>query len=148
MAHFFESTVHALQRCFAAVQAVLKEEREGGDAMTSGLSTHTSSAEFKALLWFLSDVLSILGTLSVTFQTKDLNLPSIEKIVNIHLSALDKLKNNPFVGGYMKELESDHPSVVAELGRERFLSKCKQYLAALIDNINARFEKIHLVSLL
>ena len=37
---------------------------------------------------------------------------------------------------------------MAELGKECFLSKCRQYLAAVIDNINARFEKLHLVSLL
>ena len=120
---------------FDAVQTVLKEEGKGGDAMALGLSTQISSPEFKALLWFLSDVLSILGALSVTFQIKDLNLFSVEKIVDSHLSALRDLKDNPFGGGYMIELESHHPNIVAELGRESFLSKCKQYLAALIDNM-------------
>ena len=115
-----ESAIHALRRSFDAVLEVLKKEGSDGDAMALGLSTHMSSAEFKALLWFLSDVLSILGALSVTFQTKDLNLLSIERIVDSHLSALRTLKGDPFSGGYMIEFKSHHSSVVKELGKECF----------------------------
>lgn len=79
MAIFGESAIHALRCFFDTVLEVLKKDGSDGDAMALGLSTHMSSAEFKALLWFLSDVLSILGALSVTFQIKDLNLLSIER---------------------------------------------------------------------
>ena len=79
MAIFGESAIHALRCFFDTVLEVLKKDGSDGDAMALRLSTHMSSAEFKALLWFLSDVLSILGALSVTFQIKDLNLLSIER---------------------------------------------------------------------
>ena len=78
-----ENAVHALRHCFDAVLAVPKKEGSDGDATALGLSTYMSSAEFKALLWFLLDVLSTLGALSVTFQTKDLNLLSVERIFDI-----------------------------------------------------------------
>ena len=142
-----ENAVHALRCCFDAVQAVF-EEGSNGDAMALGLAKHTSSAEFKSLLYFLSDVLSTLGALSVTFQSRNLNLVSVETIVNNCKSTLVSLKEDPFSGDYMMDLEANHPDVIDELGRECFQAKCKQYLSVLIDNIESRFQNLHLVSLL
>ena len=64
------------------------------------------------------------------------------------MSTLVSLKENPFSGGYMIELEKNHPDVVAKLGRERFKTNRTQYLSILIDNLESRFPNVHLVTLL
>ena len=63
-----------------------------GDATALGLAKHMATTEFKCLLYFLSDILSVLGSLSVTFQSKDLNLVSMERIINNYKSTLTSLE--------------------------------------------------------
>lgn len=47
---------------------------------------------FVVTLFFMSDVL--LGSLSTPFQTRDLNLLSLEPLLNQHINALETLKGD------------------------------------------------------
>ena len=143
-----EGAIHAFRRCFVAVQAVLEDEGSKGCAMALGLAKFISTHTFRAQLYFLSDVLSILGILSLTFQTKDLNLLTVEKVITHHVSTLQSLKENPFSGGYMMELETTYSETLNELDKSAFIKHCEDYLEALITNIQSRFPNVHVVSLL
>lgn len=137
-----ENSVHALRRSYEAVKAVFEQEGSIGDATALGSAKLMSTPEFKCLLYFLSDVLSILGALSVTFQTKDLNPVTMERVVKSYKSSLTSLRNDPFSGDYMIDLESSDP----EVGRSAFCTKCEQYVNRLLDNIDSRFQNVHTVT--
>ena len=61
----------------------------------------------------MSDVLSILGSLSTAFQTRDLSLLSLEPLINQHINALETLKGDISQGGYLVEMKS-HASKLAD----------------------------------
>ena len=79
--------------------------RREGDATALGLATHLKKPWFVVTLYFMSDVLSILGSLSTAFQTKDLNLLSLEPLTEPAYQCDENLKGDVFKGGYLLELK-------------------------------------------
>ena len=73
-----ENSVHALRRSLEPVLAVLEQEGAEGDPTAIGLSKQMAKPEFLVTLYFMSDVLSTLGSLSTTFQERSLNLLAVE----------------------------------------------------------------------
>ncbi len=71
-----------------------------GDANALGLSTHLGKPNFIATLLLLSDILSLLGNLSRSFQVSTLNLLHIKDHVAHTIKALNSLKANIYSGSY------------------------------------------------
>ena len=145
-----ENAVHAVRLCLDALVLALDNEACEGDATALGLATHLKKPWFVVTLYFMSDVLSILGSLSTAFQTKDLNLLSLEPLLNQHINALETLKGDVFKGGYLLELKvsASHASKLAEVDLPNFTRKAQEYLSALLENLRNRFPQAHLLSLL
>ena len=89
----------------------------------------------------MSDVLSILGGLSTAFQTKDLNLLSIEPLLARRISAIESLKSDIFNGGYMVEMKATESmaSKLSELDLPGFRRQAEEYLSAHLGNLRNRF---------
>ena len=100
-------------------------------------------------LHFLCDVLHIVGSLSTAFQSNQVNLLSIEGLVNEKLAALEQLQSNVYEGGYMMMLEDDYEEEL-EAVRERgiFERRASEYLTELLSNIKGRFPQMRLITLL
>ena len=94
--------VDALRRSIKAVKLVMEQEAATGNATALGLSLYLQKPTFIAAMLVLSDVLSILGNLSRCFQSKSLNLLSVEDLVRDCKSALGELKEFPLQGGYAR----------------------------------------------
>ncbi len=63
-----------INKCFKAVLAVLEDEGANGDATATGLALHLGKPWFIIMVYFLSDVLYTVGSLSTAFQSNNVNL--------------------------------------------------------------------------
>ena len=84
---------------FKPVKAVLEHEGAEGDATAIGLSVQLGKPEY--IILYLSDVLDILISLSCVCQSVDLNLLGVETLVNDMIAALEKIREDVFMGGFM-----------------------------------------------
>ena len=89
-----ENSVHALRRSMDPVLAVLEQEGAEGDPIAIGLSKQMAKQEFLVTLYFMSDVLTTLGSLSTIFQERSLNLLAVESVLTQHIKALEELRDD------------------------------------------------------
>ena len=143
-----ENAVTAFRRSFKPVKAVLENEAVEGDTTAVGLSIQFSKPEFIVTLYFLSDVLDILTSLSCVCQSNNLNLLDLDTLVSDKIAALDKIKNDTFLGGFMTQLEIDYPTELSQIDRYAFKSKAEHYLSVLTASLRRRFPQIMKLSLL
>ena len=144
-----ESAVDVLRRSLKAVKATLEEEASKGDATARGLALEVSKPNFIALLLLMSDVLSVLGHLSRSFQIATLNLLCVEQILHGALSTLQALKDSPLQGGFMQSLEDTLKDVkITEDVTQQFQTTASQYITAVIDNLRGRFPQVRTITLL
>ena len=143
-----ENAVTALRRCFKPVKAVLEHEGAEGEATAIGLSVQLGKPEYIITLHLLSDVLDILSSLSCVCQSVDLNLLGVETLVNDKIAALEKIREDVFMGGFMMDAQTDYPSEMSRINRATFKGKAESYLSTLIANLKRRFPHVHLLSLL
>ena len=115
-----ENAVTALRRCFKPVKAVLEHEGAEGEATAIGLSVQLSKPEYIITLYLLSDVLDILSSLSCVCQSVDLNLLGVETLVNDKIAALEKIREDVFMGGFMMDAQTDYPSEMSQINRDTF----------------------------
>ena len=144
-----QMAVDALRRSIKAVKLVMEQEAATGNATALGLSLYLQKPTFIATMLVLSDILSILGNLSRCFQSKSLNLLSVEDLVRDCKSALGELKEFPLQGGYARELNDVLVSMqISEtLQADSFVQQMQSYIGKLIDNLEHRFPQLHLISL-
>ena len=145
-----EQAVHSLRKCLCAIKATCEKQANEGDATALGLSTHLSKPNFIATLLLLSDILTLLGNLSRSFQVSTLNLLHIEGHVADTTKALNLLKEDIFSGSYMSTLQATLESIEVETGTsmDGIQRVANQYIAALVNNLECRFPQRRLVSLL
>ena len=100
-------------------------------------------------LHFLGDVLHIVGSLSTAFQSNQVNLLSIEGLVNEKIAALEQLQSNVYEGGYMMMLEDNYEEELEAVREKRiFERRASEYLTELQSNIKRRFPQMRLITLL
>lgn len=128
----------------------LDQEAINGEALALGLYKEMEKPTFIANLLFLSNVLTILGNLSRTFQMTHLNLLSVEQIIIGAIAQLNVIKNNVLKSGYMADYNMLTQSVnTAELLDEgHFVNNAASYLNALISNLRNQFPQVHILKLL
>ena len=125
---------------------MLEHEANDGDALVLGLFTHLNRPQFIVTLYFLSDVLQILGDLSRAFQNNQVNLISVQGLLD-KLSALEHIRSNIFQGGYMLALANDYPDALSDVSSQ-FETEATNYLERVISNIRNRFPNVRLLTLL
>lgn len=130
------------------LKAVLEHEASEGDATALGLSTQLGNPEFIVNVYFLSDVLCTLGSLSKAFQSNQVNLIGVEKLVQEKLAALEELKSDVYHGGYMMMLVDEYPDELSSVNRVHFETQATQYLVELLSCIRSRFPQVRLLTLL
>ena len=144
-----QMVVDALRRSIKAVKLVMEQEAAARNVTALGLSLYLQKPTFIATMLVLSDVLSILGNLSRCFQSKSLNLLSVEDLVRDCKSALSELEEFPLQGGYARELDDVLVSMRTSepLQPDSFISQIQSYIGNLIDNLEHCFPQLHLISL-
>ena len=60
-------------------------------------------------------MLDILTSFSCVCQSVDLNLLGVETLVNDKISALEKIRENVFMGGFMMDAQTDYPSEMSQM---------------------------------
>lgn len=138
-----EYAIDALRKSLQSVSGVLNQEADDGDATALGLAIALSKPQFLITLWFLSDVISTVASLSRAVQSESLNLLGLEQLVESHISTLSAIRTDPYSGGYM----SAAPPEIEEVDRSTFISKAQQYLDKLIMNIRYRFPQCRTLTL-
>jgi len=105
---------------------------------------------FVATLLILSDVLEVLGKMSRCFQANNLNLFSVESLVEHYTAALETLKENPLSGGYSSSLHATLGSLeISEtLNEAAYLPSIQQYIGQLIVCLKNRFPQSRVLTLL
>ncbi len=144
-----QGAVDALRRCIRSVKLVMEEEAAQGNATALGLSMHLKKPTFIATLLVLSDVLAILGSLSLSFQTNALNLLSVEDLLRDHKAALESLQEYPMCGGHTIGLKDVQASldITELLDEDSFVPKVQSYIENIIVNLDQRFPQRHLMAL-
>ena len=145
-----QMAVDALRRTLVSVHSLLEQEAIDGEALAYGLFKEIEKPAFVANILFLSNVLSILGNLSKTFQLAHLNLLTVNKLINAAISQLDVIKDDVLHTGYMAHLEETMQSIncTSSLDEEIFVNNATSYLNALITNFKNRFPQGHILTLL
>lgn len=88
-----ENDVHAVRLTLDALVLALESEATGeSNATALGIAMYLKKPNFVVTLFLMSDVL--LSSLSNPFQTRDLNLLSLEPLLNQHINALETLKGD------------------------------------------------------
>ena len=77
------NAVSALRKSFKSVKAILENEASEGDATAIRLTHQLRKPLYVMTLHLLADILYILNNLSLAFQRNDLNLLSIEGLLNV-----------------------------------------------------------------
>ena len=79
-----------------------------------------------------------LGTLSKVFQSNQLNLPAVEKLVQEKLGVLEELKSIVFCEGFMIELAKKYPTELPTT-KTSFNRQAVKYYAEQLFCIRSRF---------
>lgn len=112
----------ALRRTLVSVHSLPEQQAIDGEALAYGLCKEIE----KPAILFLSNMLSILGNFSKTFQLAHLNLLTVDKLINAAISQLDAIKDDILHTGYMAHLEETMQSIncTGSLDEEIFCQQC------------------------
>lgn len=123
------------------MKTVFEENAAHGDATAIDLSHELGKPEYIAMLLLLSDILSILGNLSRTFQKYmyTLNLLSVEGCVNNACDALQSIHDDLFASSYLSTFEATLCDLdrMNTLNHDKIISSAQQYtfISAIIQNL-------------
>ncbi|KAF3843756.1 hypothetical protein F7725_002605 [Dissostichus mawsoni] len=74
---------------------VMEEEAARHCPVAKGIRKRLRTLMFPALTHLLTDVLAMVNRMNLTFQKEDVNISSIQPVVNMTLASLDDLMNGP-----------------------------------------------------
>ena len=93
-----ERAVKGMRANWVALVLELEEEEAARDCpVAKGLRRQLQKSTFPALTHLLTDVLSVVNRMNLTFQKEDVNISSIQPVVNMTLASLDDLISEPGV---------------------------------------------------
>ncbi len=76
----------------------MEDEGANGDATATGLALHLGKPRFIVKLYFLSDVLCTVGSMSTVSQSNNVNLIGVEKLLKDKLHELEELEADVYSG--------------------------------------------------
>ena len=91
-----ERAVKGIRANWVALVLELEEEEAVRDCpVAKGIKKHLQAYMFPALTHLLTDVLAVVNRMNLTFQKEDVNISSIQPVVNMTLANLEDLMNEP-----------------------------------------------------
>ncbi|KAF3835668.1 hypothetical protein F7725_028226 [Dissostichus mawsoni] len=91
-----ERAVKGIRANWVALVLELQEEEAARDCPVSkGIRKRLRTLMFPALTHLLTDVLAVVNRMNLTFQKEDVNISSIQPVVNMNFASLDDLMNGP-----------------------------------------------------
>lgn len=91
-----ERAVKGIRANWVALVLELEEEEAVRECpVAKGIRKHIQAYVFPALTHLLTDVLAVVNRMNLTFQKEDVNISSIQPIVNMTLANLGDLMNEP-----------------------------------------------------
>ncbi|KAI4799938.1 hypothetical protein KUCAC02_016476 [Chaenocephalus aceratus] len=74
---------------------VMEEEADKNCPVAKGIRKRLQTLMFPALTHLLTDVLAVVNRMNLTFQKEDVNISSIQPVVNMTIASLEDLMNGP-----------------------------------------------------
>eukprot|EP00064_Thunnus_orientalis_P007345 superscaffoldBa00000808_g7365 len=103
------------------VALVLEEEEEAARdfPVAKGIGKHLQTYMFPVLTHLLSDILAVVNCMNLTFQ-KDVNISSIQRVMNMTLASLEDLMNGPeYIAELTKSIKKrfplEHVGIISDL---------------------------------
>ena len=91
-----ERAVKGIRANWVALVLELQEEEADKDCpVAKGIRKRLQTLMFPALTHLLTDVLAVVNRMNLTFQKEDINISSIQPVVNMTLASLQDLMNGP-----------------------------------------------------
>jgi len=147
-----EAAVDTILRTLPSLLLAFEEDSKSpireSRALAIGLTKITRSYSFIASLCLFADVLPIVNRVSKAFQSRDVDLASVNPIVTTAIAEISAMLDTP--GPYMKDLEHriydlnhQHGIEIARPVRltTSFDQVRRQFVASVRDNMTARFPK-------
>ncbi len=144
-----DQAVTAIRRTLPSLLTCLEREAaQNGDAVARGLVSALGAYNFIATIYLMSDVLPLLTTLSLVFQTEDVDLSVVQPQVAATISSLKLLRNQPGpsmekLPGVLEELASYGVTVASDHTKKQFQTGVRErYLDSLVENLENRFQDV------
>ncbi|KAK5848763.1 hypothetical protein PBY51_008456 [Eleginops maclovinus] len=144
-----ERAVKGMRANWVALVLELEEEEAARDCpVAKGLRRQLQKSTFPALTHLLTDVLSVVNRMNLTFQKEDVNISSIQPVVNMTLASLDDLISEPGVAERkFNEASQDGRFcgiTLTQPDAQAFSKLRSQYLAEITKSVKKRFPEEHL----
>jgi hypothetical protein len=143
--------VAALHRSLGSVLSHLSQQPKS-DALAKGLLKQLATRKFILTLLLFCDVMPILTKLSLLFQERNVDLSMIDFGVRSAITRINSFAETPgkhlsTADAYIDDLGKKYgvPIVTRTDTDSQFQTVKGQYIAALRDNLNARFESTPLL---
>ncbi|KAI4822431.1 hypothetical protein KUCAC02_007982 [Chaenocephalus aceratus] len=93
-----DRAVKGIRANWVALVLELQEEEADKDCpVAKGIRKRLQTLMFPALTHLLTDVLAVVNRMNLTFQKEDVNISSIQPVVNMTLASLEDLMNGPAI---------------------------------------------------
>ena len=110
-----DQAISAIRRTLSSIITTLeKEVTEDDDPVARGLIQSIKSHYFVSTVYLLSDVLPHLSTLSLVFQTENIDFSIVKPQVAATIGALKHLRENP--GPHLRQLDGTLQSLSTDFG--------------------------------
>ena len=137
----------AISDVYPALYMELENAATKGVAEAKGLFTKVKNVTFVLCTAFLRNILGVVNKLSQTFQKNDLDISTVNIMIDSTMSKLENFKksNGKQLSKVYDKIEesiySDVKLVDKQTSRMQFQNSSNDYLDALINNLNSRFDK-------
>ena len=142
-----EAVVKAVSDVYPALYMELEHDATKGLAQAKGLFTKVKNFTFVLCTAFLRDILGVINQLSQTFQKNDLDISTVNVMIESTLSKLENFKKNngkELVKVYDSVEESVYRGVKLidkQTSHMQYQNADNGYLDELIKNLNTHFDK-------
>ncbi|KAL2086047.1 hypothetical protein ACEWY4_017106 [Coilia grayii] len=144
-----ERAVKGIHNNWVALVLELEEEEAARDCpVAKGLRKQLQKYMFPALTHLLTDALAVVNRMNLTFQKEDVNISSIQPIMNMTLASLDDMVNEPGEAEkkFRQSVQDDKFSgiTLTQPDAQAFSNLRTEYLAEITKSIKKRFPAEHL----
>ena len=142
-----EAAVKAISDVYPALYMELENAATKGVAEAKGLFTKVKNVTFVLCTAFLRDILGVVNKLSQTFQKNDLDISTVIIMIDSTISKLENFKksNGKELSKVYEKIEESIYRYVKlvdkQTSRMQFQNSSNDYLDALINNLNSKFDK-------
>lgn len=142
-----EGAVKAVSDVYPALYMEIKHDAAKGVPEAKGYFSKVKNVHFVLTTGFLRDVLGVINKLSQTFQRDELDISTVNIMVDSTIEKIESFKSNngkelvKVYDGISESMFRDVKLCDKQQSRIQFQNAANNYLDELVKNLNSRFEK-------